>query len=285
MAVGVLSVSSVLNASLMPNASVMQESLFASSTRSSVQVEHGRSAARAEDRRHARLRDRPTDVRRGVQRLDGVPEFLLLGACRGVVVAVLRARDRREQVPVGLERAATPRCAPSGRRWSGRGCRRPRCWSSRSTPRPALRGLPFSSTMNLLCWMLFGFASRRITFSSGSSAVLDHLEILFARKARVELALLVGRLVDLGVDDDPHVDAAVDRRLQRLAPRRVAELVEAAEQRVASSALAMNLRIASSRSRLSHSQRALALSPAVAVVAATCCRTRARRPGCSRRRG
>jgi hypothetical protein len=50
----------------------------------------------------------------------------------------------------------------------------------------------------------------------------------------VDLAgLLVGRFVDLGVHDDAHVDALVDRFLELVRHRRVAELVEAAAQGVA----------------------------------------------------
>jgi len=52
------------------------------------------------------------------------------------------------------------------------------------------------------------------------------------RETRME-ALLVDRAVVLRVDDDLHIDAAVDRRLQRVERGRVAELVEAAAQRVA----------------------------------------------------
>ena len=54
----------------------------------------------------------------------------------------------------------------------------------------------------------------------------------------MEHALLVGALVDLGVHDDPHLDAAPAGGLQRVGHRLVAELVEAAEEGVAPARLA-----------------------------------------------
>ena len=63
--------------------------------------------------------------------------------------------------------------------------------------------------------------------------LLDHGEVLGARESLLHLAVLVLGLVVLGIDDQPDVDAAIERFLQRLGHGLVAELVEAAEQRVA----------------------------------------------------
>src|SRR5262249_23898618 len=69
------------------------------------------------------------------------------------------------------------------------------------------------------------------------TSLLDRLEVLLPREEWLHLAALVPTSVLFGVDDDPHVHAAVDRGLEGLQDRLVVELVEAAAQAVASPGL------------------------------------------------
>src|SRR3954471_11442625 len=91
-----------------------------------------------------------------------------------------------------------------------------------------LRFLPFSQTMNLLCAMFVGFASRSFTRPFGSLAALS----IAMLSSRGKGGFPAGAVL-LRVDDQLDVDAAVDRLLEPVGDGLVAELVEAAQQPVA----------------------------------------------------
>ena len=122
---------------------------------------------------------------------------------------------------------------------------------------PHLGGLsaagPSSSTMNLLCWMSLARPRAGTTLAFGDAHLLDHARGSRSRgKAPWTLPFLSLGSLTLASTISRTSTPRSTRLLERLGHGLVAELVEAAEQRVARAASAMNFRIASSRSRLSH---------------------------------
>ena len=269
----------------MPKASVMQETSLGL-------VDHVRRTCRAlrEPLRGLKIGVMPFgtlghDVGRRQDLLDRRPELLVL--LRSTVARSspsLAPGSALQQLPVGLELlrglgiahpvadiglAVDAAVGDVGRAGPHLG-RASRCW-------------PFSSTMNLLCWMALVLASRRNTLACGRPTFLIMARFSARGKASCTLPFLSLGSLFLASTITRTSTPRSTRFLQRLGDGLVAELVEAAEQRVARCGVGDELQDGVVELAAQPLLR-LRLLGALELVWASCCRTRAYRPGCWRRR-
>ena len=199
----------------MPNASVMHAADFSPRRASfAYSIEHVRARARAEDRRDS-LRDG----------LDGRRHLAMASTSSAERPSSCWRRGRLLCDPPSSPRSS-PASASSFR--AGRHVRAPYPVADvRLAVNPPSEmfvepvhtsvgfcSLPFSKTMNLLCWMSSASAPAGCTRLRDAWLCLIAPVLSSRGKLGCEHAILCRAPVHLGVDDELHVDTAVDRRLR-----------------------------------------------------------------------
>jgi hypothetical protein len=157
--------------------------------------------------------------------------FLLLR--RRCVVALLRSWIRRKKIPVRLESRRRRRVLVHPMPDVGLAREAAQRDVGRAGPHLGrrLRGA-LQQHHELVVLNVRGVVVALDDARLGNAGVLDRLEVLLSGETRVEFAVLVCVLVDLGVDDDAQLLYFRARRGECLDDRLVVKLVEATQQRV-----------------------------------------------------